>query len=119
MGVFLLRRIGQALVVLLIVSAVVFALLHVLPGGPARAILGPRATPQKVAEFNHENGYDLALAEQSLKGGSDLVAFGKPFIANPDLVRRLRENAPLNTPDVSTFDGGGVKGYTDYPSLGG
>ena len=64
MGVFLLRRIGQALVVLLIVSAVVFALLHVLPGGPARAILGPRATPQKVAEFNHENGYDLALPHQ-------------------------------------------------------
>jgi len=45
------------------------------------------------------------------------VAFGRPFIANPDLVRRLREDAPLNTPDPATFYGGGAKGYTDYPAL--
>ena len=45
------------------------------------------------------------------------MAFGRPFIANPDLVRRLRENAPLNTPDRATFYGGGAAGYTDYPSL--
>jgi peptide/nickel transport system permease protein len=63
-GLFLLRRAGQALAVLLIVSAVVFALLHVLPGGPARAILGPRATPQAIAEFNAANGYDLPLPAQ-------------------------------------------------------
>jgi len=66
-GLFLLRRIGQALVVLLLVSAIVFALLHFLPGGPARAILGPRATPQAVAEFNHVNGYDLPLPQQYLR----------------------------------------------------
>ncbi|MBT9477503.1 alkene reductase [Polaromonas sp.] len=64
------------------------------------------------------NGYNQELAEQAVKDGSaDLIAFGKPFIANPDLVARLRGNAPLNTPDQATFYGGGAKGYTDYPSL--
>ena len=47
----------------------------------------------------------------------DLVAFGKPFISNPDLVRRLREHAPLNELDKATLYGGGAKGYTDYPTL--
>lgn len=63
------------------------------------------------------NGYDGALAEQSLAAGADLVAFGKLFIANPDLPRRLKEGAPLNTPDRATFYGGDEKGYTDYPAL--
>ncbi|MEO6322383.1 MAG: alkene reductase [Polaromonas sp.] len=63
------------------------------------------------------NGYDQAMAEKAVKGGADLVAFGKPFIANPDLVKRLRTNAPLNQPDPSTFYGGGAEGYTDYEEL--
>ena len=63
------------------------------------------------------NGLDAASAEQSLRGGADLVAFGRLFIANPDLPRRLRKGAPLNTPDRSTFYGGNEKGYTDYPAL--
>jgi N-ethylmaleimide reductase len=63
------------------------------------------------------NGYDKALAEQSLADGADLVAFGKLFIANPDLVQRLRRGAAFNTPDRSTFYGGGARGYTDYPAL--
>jgi N-ethylmaleimide reductase len=63
------------------------------------------------------NGYDLALAQQALADGADLVAFGKPFIANPDLVARLRQGGPFNTPDRATFYGGGVAGYTDYPAL--
>ncbi|MFC5521904.1 alkene reductase [Polaromonas jejuensis] len=63
------------------------------------------------------NGYDKALAEQAVKGGADLVAFGKPYIANPDLVERLFRNAPLNEPDKATFYGGGAEGYTDYPTL--
>ncbi|QQP87335.1 alkene reductase [Skermanella sp. TT6] len=50
-------------------------------------------------------------------GEADLVAFGRPFIANPDLVERLRINAPLNEPDRDTFYGGGAEGYTDYPFL--
>ncbi len=63
------------------------------------------------------NGYDLPLAEQSLRAGADLVAFGKPFIANPDLVQRLRQGGPFNEPDRTTFYGGGEHGYTDYPTL--
>jgi N-ethylmaleimide reductase len=63
------------------------------------------------------NSLDKTIAEQSLQDGADLVAFGKLFIANPDLTRRLREDAPLNTPERATFYGGGAKGYTDYPAL--
>ena len=48
---------------------------------------------------------------------ADLVAFGKLFIANPDLGRRLREDAPLNALDTKTLYGGGAAGYTDYPAL--
>ncbi|WP_296582478.1 alkene reductase [Xanthobacter sp.] len=64
------------------------------------------------------NGYDLALANAVLaEGKADLVAFGKPFIANPDLVERLQRNAPLNELDRDTLYGGGAKGYIDYPTL--
>ena len=63
------------------------------------------------------NGYDKKLADEALADGVDLVAFGRPYIANPDLVERLRKEAPLNTPDKNTFYGGGAKGYTDYPAL--
>ena len=50
-------------------------------------------------------------------GRADLVAFGRLFIANPDLVERLRTGAALNEPDASTFYGGDERGYTDYPAL--
>ncbi|MBB1604132.1 MULTISPECIES: alkene reductase [unclassified Variovorax] len=63
------------------------------------------------------NNYDKPLAETAVKEGDDLVAFGRPYIANPDLVRRLREDAPLNPLDKATLYGGGEKGYTDYPAL--
>ena len=63
------------------------------------------------------NGYDGALAAKALEEGADLVAFGRPYIANPDLVRRLRDGAKLNTPDRATFYGGDAAGYTDYPAL--
>ncbi|MFG1210329.1 alkene reductase [Xanthobacter flavus] len=64
------------------------------------------------------NGYDLALANAVLaEGKADLVAFGKPFISNPDLVERLQRNAPLNELDRDTLYGGGAKGYIDYPTL--
>jgi len=64
------------------------------------------------------NGYTRAMALDAVaSGAADLVAFGKPFIANPDLGRRLREGAPLNTPDTATYYGGGAAGYTDYPTL--
>ena len=64
------------------------------------------------------NGYDAAMATQAVENGADLVAFGRAYIANPDLVERIHLQAPLNTPDRPTFYGGGAKGYTDYPSLG-
>lgn len=61
------------------------------------------------------NGYDLARAQAALRSGAaDLVAFGTPFLANPDLVRRYRDGLPLNAADPATFYGGGEAGYTDY-----
>ncbi|WP_159948557.1 alkene reductase [Rhizobium sp. 18065] len=64
------------------------------------------------------NGYDRETAIEAVESGyADVVAFGKPFIANPDLVRRLKEEAPLNEVDSSTFYGGGEQGYTTYPAL--
>lgn len=110
------------------------AYLHVIEGqtggardfqqGPApfdyaalrRAYLGAGGS----AAWMVNNGYDAALAQQALDGGADLVAFGKGFIANPDLTRRLRQGGPFNEADRATFYGGGTqsdKGYTDYPAL--
>ncbi len=51
------------------------------------------------------------------EGWADLIAFGRPFVANPDLPERLRVGAPLNAHDRSTLFGGGVHGYTDYPAI--
>lgn len=63
-------------------------------------------------------GLDKAGAEQALsEGRADLTAMGRPFIANPDLVERLRQDAPLNAPSPDTFYTPGAKGYTDYPTL--
>jgi N-ethylmaleimide reductase len=94
-------------------------------------IEGATGGPRDVAPFDYaslrkrfkqtyiaNNGYDLALAEKVLSANeADLIAFGKPFIANPDLVARFRAGAALNEPDKATFYGGGEKGYTDYPTL--
>jgi N-ethylmaleimide reductase len=94
-------------------------------------IEGATGGPRDVAPFDYaslrkrfkgtymaNNGYDLALANQVIdSGAADLIAFGKPFISNPDLVERLKAGAPLNDWDKTTFYGGGAKGYTDYPTL--
>jgi N-ethylmaleimide reductase len=63
------------------------------------------------------NGYTEPLAAQALADGADLVAFGRSFIANPDLTARLRSGGPFNKADRATFYGGGDAGYTDYPTL--
>ena len=64
------------------------------------------------------NGYDGAMADAAISDGrADLVAFGRPFIANPDLPQRLRQSGPFNKPDQETFYGGDEHGYTDYPFL--
>ena len=65
-------------------------------------------------------GYDAARAESDLAAGKcDLIAVGKPFLANPDLVARWKAQVALNAADASTFYTPGPKGYTDYPALAG
>ena len=92
---------------------------------------GATGGPRDIAPFDYgslrrrfggayiaNNGYTPELAEKTLAANkADLIAFGKPFIANPDLVERLKRGAPLNEPDKATFYGGGARGYTDYPRL--
>ena len=64
-------------------------------------------------------GYDAARAEGDLVAGkADLIAVGRPFLANPDLVARWKTGAAVNAPDMSTFYTPGSQGYTDYPTLG-
>ncbi|WP_333836047.1 alkene reductase [Novosphingobium sp.] len=63
-------------------------------------------------------GFDKAKGNAALAAGkADGIAFGVPFLANPDLPERLRRDAPLNTPDKATFYGEGPEGFTDYPFL--
>ena len=63
-------------------------------------------------------GYDRDSAEEELAAGdAQLIAFGRPFLANPDLVERFAQDAPLNEPDPSTFYAPGSEGYVDYPTL--
>ena len=95
-------------------------------------IEGATGGPRDIAPFDYaslrkrfkgayiaNNGYDFELATKVLAAdAADLIAFGKPFISNPDLVERLKKGAPLNAFDKATFYGGGAKGYTDYPTLG-
>lgn len=92
-------------------------------------IEGATGGPRDVAPFDYaslrrrfkntymaNNGYDLALANTQLaEDKADLIAFGLPYIANPDLVERLQAGAPLAKPDQATMYGGGKEGYTDYP----
>jgi N-ethylmaleimide reductase len=64
-------------------------------------------------------GFEHETAQAWIEHGqADAIAFGRKFIANPDLPERLRKNARLNPDDPATYYGGGAKGYTDYPSLG-
>jgi N-ethylmaleimide reductase len=64
------------------------------------------------------NGYDLAMAAKAREANlADIVAFGRPWIANPDLVERLKHNAELAAFNPATLYGGGAAGYTDYPAL--
>jgi 2,4-dienoyl-CoA reductase-like NADH-dependent reductase (Old Yellow Enzyme family) len=89
----------------------------------ARESLGDdRIGPQLKAAFGGSyianEGFTQATANQVLAAGeADAVAFGVPLLANPDLPARFRQNAPLNTPDQSTFYASGPKGYTDYPVM--
>ncbi|GAA2815877.1 hypothetical protein ACFQ0M_00270 [Kitasatospora aburaviensis] len=96
---------------------------HVLEGDMARttAAVDYRALRTRFAgPYIANNGYDLARAKAAVHAGdASLVSFGTPFIANPDLVRRYRENLPPAAADPATFYSGGQAGYTDYPSYQG
>jgi 2,4-dienoyl-CoA reductase-like NADH-dependent reductase (Old Yellow Enzyme family) len=89
----------------------------------AREHAGPdRIGPQLKAAFGGvyvaNEGFDFASGEALLAAGeADAVAFGRMFIANPDLPQRFARGAALNPSDGSTFYSGGARGYTDYPAL--
>ena len=98
------------------------AYIHIIEG----ATQGPREVPGGFdlqilrrsfkSLYIANNGYDLGLAlEARRRNLADLISFGRLYIANPDLVERLRIGARLNVPDRATFFGGGAAGYTDYP----
>ena len=105
------------------------AYVHVIEGATG----GPRELPDRPFDYAAlrgawreaggtgawmvNNGYDRALADAVLADGAELIAFGRPFISNPDLVRRLREGLPLAELDRATLYGGGDAGYTDYPAV--
>lgn len=100
--------------------------IHVVGPNKASYDAGP-VQIEDVADFTRQRyagpiivngGYDRDSADSVIrKGDADLVAFGVPFLTNPDLVIRLKTGAAYNTPDPTTFYGVGPKGYTDYPTL--
>ncbi|MGK7863407.1 alkene reductase [Falsiroseomonas sp. E2-1-a4] len=93
------------------------AYLHFLDAKPAFDVIG-LARKQFGGPIILNAGYDKARAQADIASGrADLIAFGSSYISNPDLVERLRQDAPLNAPDQATFYGGDAKGYTDYPAL--
>jgi hypothetical protein len=84
--------------------------------GPGR--LGPELKRKFGGAYIANEGFTFETANQAIAAGeADAVAFGKLYIANPDLPKRFALGAPLNTPDSSTFYGSGPHGYTDYPTL--
>ncbi|MFE0763605.1 ABC transporter permease [Streptomyces smyrnaeus] len=93
---YLFRRVLQAVAVILIVTVVVFALLHSLPGGPARGILGPQATAQQIAAFNHEQGLDKPLPVQYLYYLGQLAHgdLGTSYTLNEPVSQLITERLP-------------------------
>ena len=80
--------------------------------------IGPQIKKAFGGVYIANEGFTRESAEAALAAGTvDAVAWGKPFIANPDLVARFANNAPLNKPAPETFYGQGSEGYTDYPFL--
>jgi N-ethylmaleimide reductase len=104
------------------------AYVHIIEGATG----GPRELPDRPFDYGAlrtayreaggqgawmvNNGYDAALADKALAHGADLVAFGRPYIANPDLVERVRDGVPFAQGNRATYYGGGAQGYTDYPT---
>lgn len=83
-----------------------------------RARIAPRMRAAFRSPFILNGGYDSHTGAAALEAGeADLIAYGRSFLANPDLVERFRLGAALNVPDRSTFYSDGAKGYTDYAQL--
>jgi len=97
------------------------AYLHAVEGGMGGdAASFDFATYRKLfkGQYMANLAYDKARGNAAIASGhADCIAFGVPFLANPDLVERFKTDAPLNTPDSNTFYGGTAQGYTDYPFL--
>ncbi|WLQ36473.1 ABC transporter permease [Streptomyces castrisilvae] len=93
---YLLRRVLQAVVVIVIVTIVVFGLLHALPGGPARGILGPQATAQQITAFNHEQGLDKPLPVQYFYYLNQLLHgdLGTSYTLNEPVSQLITERLP-------------------------
>ena len=104
-------------------SALKLVYLHQLDHSAMGAPAVPAASKKQLrAAFKQTyiaaGGFDAASAEALLAtGDADLIAFGRPFLCNPDLVARMQTGAALNAPDMATFYTPGEKGYTDYPTL--
>ncbi|MEU4896393.1 alkene reductase [Streptomyces sp. NPDC044780] len=93
------------------------AYLHVVHAGDEE-LLDTLRTLWPTALLVNRAGADLAARAADIADGrADVVTVGAQALANPDLVERIRSGAPLNTPDPTTFYGGGAAGYTDYPTL--
>jgi N-ethylmaleimide reductase len=101
------------------------AYLHlVLPGSSEEGTEAHRMLAELRRAFHGplvvNGGYTREAGDAVLAAGlADLVSFGTPFLANPDLPARFAAGAPLNAPDPKTFYGGGAEGYVDYPALAG
>lgn len=97
--------------------------IHIVDHSSMGAPEVPASVKEKIRKaFDHtiiySGGLDKNSAEEWLqKDEKSIAAFGKPYLANPDLVTRMKEDAPLNQPDMDTFYTPGEKGYTDYPTL--
>jgi N-ethylmaleimide reductase len=93
--------------------------LAALAGGPEpTAPVSPHMRPLYSGKIILNGGYDATTAREWVASGeADAIAFGRPFIANPDLVKRIALGAPLNDGDSATFYDGGAKGYVDYPTM--
>ncbi len=105
-------------------SALGIAYLHCIEG---QTPVGPANRPLDFQTLRHafrgayiaNGGYNRSLAIDTIaKGEADMIAFGRPFIGNPDLVERLRRDAEIVNASTETYYGGGAKGYTDFPTLG-
>ena len=96
MGTFIIKRLGQSLVVVILVTIIAFALLHFLPGGAARATLGKEATQEQIDQFNHENGFDLPIAQQYVRYVGEIAQgdFGYSYKLNQDVSDAINQRLP-------------------------